>query len=627
MIASAPTQKDFSHVGFRRPTRVSSVSLWTDHQWKLDIPMEGIPNNERVIKWDFQLPDGSDFSRLQHDSLRDAAKAFLWSMYSDSPAGHKSPKIQSLPSLAKSLRLFICWMNSYGFLAFRSVNNECLSDFAEYIRNREGRNGGLAESTIYSHLQIPVLLYKQREKLIDSLTFEPFNGQALHTGASTGSIPWIPDEVAVPLYQHALKWIVEYSPAIEDMSALVLDTYRGCINRGTQSITAYYHAKAVIRSTKAKVAHLPVPVEKVDDVAKLFNRLADACFIVIAGFVGMRFHEIAELKEDCILSRTSADGLLRVWFLRSCSHKTSSEVNGREMTWTAGSTPIDSEEVPPAIKAVQVLTRLKKVKNDVPGQPLYSALFAFRGLVAYRQQANYGRFTNEKLTERLDAFVQSISLPRDWKISLHQFRKTFARFVARMDKSNLRALSRHFHHTSLAMTDGSYVGGDFELSELVSEFQQEELAYHLQRLIASPALAGRMADAVATHGRSMIDKVNGDTTKLIELIVSDTDITIHSCDWGFCLYRQELSACKGGHKSPNYANRNVSVCSRCPNLVITKDDHKAFWLDRKRLHEGLLLHAANDLQLRVIRARLDECQNVLDQLEREVSFHGNIQAK
>src|SRR3546814_12654076 len=61
---------------------------------------------------------------------------------------------------------------------------------------------------------------------------------------------------------------------------------------------------------------------------------------------------------------------------------------------------------------------------------------------------------------------------RTWRLSPHQFRKTFAKWVGAASDGSLYALKQHFKHLSLAMTDG-YVGSDVELYENVAFFTQK----------------------------------------------------------------------------------------------------------------------------------------------------------
>ncbi|WP_204327512.1 hypothetical protein, partial [Stenotrophomonas maltophilia] len=54
-----------------------------------------------------------------------------------------------------------------------------------------------------------------------------------------------------------------------------------------------------------------------------------------------------------------------------------------------------------------------------------------------------------------------------WRLTTHQGRKTFARFVGKRDRTGLHALQHHFGHVTRIMTDSAYVGTDFDLGELV----------------------------------------------------------------------------------------------------------------------------------------------------------------
>ena len=73
---------------------------------------------------------------------------------------------------------------------------------------------------------------------------------------------------------------------------------------------------------------------------------------------------------------------------------------------------------------------------------------------------DYSSF-ERKLCVRLSDLPQHEGKP--WHLNTHQGRKTFARFVAKRDRTGLHALQKHFGHVSLAMTDRGYVGTDFAL--------------------------------------------------------------------------------------------------------------------------------------------------------------------
>ena len=61
---------------------------------------------------------------------------------------------------------------------------------------------------------------------------------------------------------------------------------------------------------------------------------------------------------------------------------------------------------------------------------------------------------------RINAFANYVGVQlhdgHPWQLSTHQFRKSFARFIARRDRSQLLGLAQHFKHVSIAMTAKGY---------------------------------------------------------------------------------------------------------------------------------------------------------------------------
>lgn len=106
----------------------------------------------------------------------------------------------------------------------------------------------------------------------------------------------------------------------------------------------------------------------------------------------------------------------------------------------------------------------------------------------------------------------------------HQLRKSFARFVAKRDRTQLQALSEHFKHVSIAMTSKDYVGTDFDLHELVDEKGRSETASALERLLTSRSLAGRLGERISALFRG------GTGTHLrkdyISFVMRETDLRI-----------------------------------------------------------------------------------------------------
>ena len=86
----------------------------------------------------------------------------------------------------------------------------------------------------------------------------------------------------------------------------------------------------------------------------------------------------------------------------------------------------------------------------------------------------------------------------------------------------------------------------------------------------------------------------------------DAGLTLGVCDWGFCVYRQEHSACLGSFSAPNPVRREPSTCARCRNFAVGPQ-HRTYWEEQARRHEALLNEPSLPTQtLKIARERLSE---------------------
>ena len=108
---------------------------------------------------------------------------------------------------------------------------------------------------------------------------------------------------------------------------------------------------------------------------------------------------------------------------------------------------------------------------------------------------------------------------------------------------------------------------------------------------------------------------SGDIDVYITKILAETDMRLGVCDWGFCLYRRETSACLGGECEPNPVLRTQSTCSTCANFAVT-DRHRHVW--EARLERNTMLTQREDLDAEsraLAEARIQETRRILDQLD------------
>ena len=87
------------------------------------------------------------------------------------------------------------------------------------------------------------------------------------------------------------------------------------------------------------------------------------------------------------------------------------------------------------------------------------------------------------------------------------------------------------------------------------------------------------------------------------------------CDYGYCVYREEYSACHGNATGPNPVNREPSTCTRCKNFAVSVQ-HRPYWLEQVRRCEVLLNEPALPTQtLKILRERLEEARATIRSID------------
>ncbi len=563
---------------------VSRYSVWSDEVWELEIDVAGRRADQKRVRWGVALADGSRLTDPQHADLLDAARCFLWSMAVDPPHGRSSPS--SLFTKAGAVRTLIQWMVREGFATFRSLDRSAVDRYQAYVQQRRGpRPGKTSPITVGNYLRILKDLYYQRAKLPDALSFDPFphTTAGLVAGvcrAARRAIPFIPDVVAIDLISKALHWIERESDGIleqRDRYQDALQQARGRRISERESRRCAFHA---IRR-RLQERHPPAPggrlITTKHDIDRCLKYLVDASFIVIAGFVGMRASEILSIRTGAIeYSPLGASGAKQAYLVARL-FKTA-EVGGRLERWLAPA---------PVVTAVKVLERVSEPLRVASGR---DELFLTRNT----QYCAVIGITNMHINWRIREFAAYNGVRhhegRAWPFSTHQFRKTFARFIARRDRSQLLALADHLKHVSVAMTAKGYVGTDFDMQQLVDHEGQIETATALDRFLSSDRLAGKMGERIAAGNASFRGRAGE----------------------RWCVFQAETARC-GGKLAPAPTGRSPAVCLDCANFVV-EPKHAPYWRERRERNCVVMTRAS-----RLTRATLDEaiaqCDRVLSRLE------------
>jgi integrase len=580
---------------------VSPWSCFGDEEWRLDIKTPGRRADQKLVRWAIPPPADPRITLSEHAGLVRAAKHFLWSMAFNPPTGRKRSSPASLHSKSAILKTLIGWMATEGLTAFAAIDRAAVERLRAWVLARPGQKGraSLTANSMVNYMIVLKDLHRQRGKLDDAVSIDPLPLETSYeaaglTRATKGAIPFIPDAVAVAVLGAALLWVEAHGDIIVAAETLRRETRAAAIARGPCRIASDDVRRAL--GAAGLVGPSGEALEGAYVVRAAAAHLVAACYIVIAGFVGMRVSEILSMRVGAIEHRPIGETGVAQAYVVARLFKTVDDPGGRLERWIAPA---------PVVRAVELLERLSAPLRAAAGR---DDLF----LVKNTQYGEIVPVTQMHMGVRINDFARHVGVPphegEPWSFSTHQFRKTFARFVARRDRSQLLGLAEHYKHASVAMTARGYVGSDFDLHQLVDHEGRAETAAALDRLLTSDRLAGRMGERIAADARFRGRAGEQVRRDYIAFVLNETDLRIHACDYGWCVFQAETARC-GGEAAPSEAGRSPAVCLSCANMVI-EQRHASYWRDRKD-RNAALMGDASPMTAAVLTEAIEQCEQVL----------------
>lgn len=526
---------------------------------------------------------------------------------------------------------------------------------------------------------------------IKSLTSHPFEGKGAHAIAkeiatkAQGWIKPIPDEVAIPLLNKA-AWFIE-TPANDVIRLLdvVRDPSAGVtvpIKRGqhvSMRKTGEGKSSRLRRAQKFmdRFQFSTSPgdenpwhesledksentsdhsTRKMERVRELWESVRDAAAIVIQSTSGMRISELlgiqAGIDGETGLPRNvrleqSPTGLYEWFVLRSVLSKTE-EGLPREVDWVLGMRPTGSIQMPLAVRALHVLNKIYEPWRE-QAQSEYLFLSKGLGKMLPLASASLRAMSNDTLNVTIKRFIERwidlSGLPDEskhksedkdlvpWReskgsiFSTHMLRKTWAQFTLACDPRLLPVIQMQFHHLSLAMTEGGYIGRNPLLIEALDSVSLQKRNLMLfESLTGKTLLAGRMGEQLEQEMARLRVSVGDLSTSqkwrsTVEWGDSHNLQMFFSAHATCCPTRTSEMRCHDAartpvwiRKEPNSATREPSLCAGCACAVMDKS-HEPFWSDRY-VDSEVTIKAARPAEIeqgyfREIRFRADQARSIL----------------
>jgi integrase len=621
-----------------RPTRSPAISpatragesillncQWHDPAWTLK-PTNALEQEhpERVL-WDFELPSGRRFTDPTYAALLETSRAFIALIRLRSLGTGLASRASTAAGYWCYLRILLGWMDEHRFTRFADLDASDLKRFQLSLAQRCNPNGRkLAPTTIQKYLHMLVYLYRYRAEIGDGLTVDPCPGQSsgLLAGVRENEIPrlpYTPDAIAVPLIQRAIDFLesgaCDLLRAREVFATVVTEVRR----RGhTAEVWRKASARALERITLSthRGAH---PIGSAAELARLLDMLYVACFVVISYLVGARASEILQLRVGCVQTLTSygeADAGLTV--IQGAIFKREAQFHGRPHQWVAPATVVH------AIAVLEALSAPHRARSGRDELWLRARPYRLGASEWHHESTSAVRVTStHAMAVLLRRAVPWFDLPahngKPWRPSTHQGRKTFVRFAALRDRTALFAIAQHLGHRERGVTDYCYAGTDHVLNREIDREILEQSVTAWEEMLSARRLGGRAgAEVLAKRPRFRGQRVKQDLKRYARTL-ANAGLTLGVCDWGFCVYRQDHSACLGSTTAPNPVRREPSTCASCRNFAVGPQ-HLAYWQAQVSRHEALLNDPALPRQtLQIARERLREALAIVRSCDPSVS--------
>jgi integrase len=619
-MSSSPTPESMSPQHARARDWFLRDSHWDDAQWVLAPTSALHEDRPVVIRWDFTLPDGRRFTHQRYAALLESARQHLALFRVGATRFRSGCAGSSLRIYFQCLRTLIRWMTQEQLQHFADLDAALVSDFTRAVRRRRGYTGPtISRATLSHYYGVLVGLYRHRSTVRDALKIDPFPGLSAYAATprtpERAAAPYTPDVVAIPLIQGAIEFLS--TAAFQTLAARerALQAYKQAWSATADRRSARLAAFAVLQEITIDTSRGPHRLDSLRSLSMLLDLLYGACFVVVSYLVGPRVSEILHLQAGCVqpFDKPGSDASPSIASIVGAIYKSES-YHGRRHQWIAPA---------PAIHAIAVLQalsephRARSSRNDLWQRPCIRPFGIDEWLP---DSALTLRVSDTKsANERVNRFVKWLRVPRykgrRWRFSSHQGRKTFASFIALRDRTALYALAQHLGHRDVRQTDQAYVGTDYQLNREIESAVLDQSVSAWEHMLSARTLGGRMgAEILARRPRFRGARVKQGIRAYARML-AETGLTLGVCEWGYCVYREDFSACHGSATAPDPVRREPSTCARCKNFSVTHE-HRPYWIEQEDRYQRLLNEPALPTQtLKIARARLEEARALLRSMD------------
>ena len=409
-----------------------------------------------------------DFSTIA-PSFRASLKTLLRRYdLSETPAGN------TLVGFFHGARLFLNYLAEMRVTRLAGVNAMHCANYVDHCRRLRSKTGKpLAPGGLVKRFAAVEKLYRLASRTADAFAKPWPDASAKCLAGATVQGPWksksliIPDAIWADLVQAANARLDE-ADALLDIRAKLDHLRERCRRDGWSRRTEDNRAICLVNQRGYR---------RLRDFESRYLELQSAAMVVILSLSGIRVHELCYLSNDAWYG-TDNDGEMTYW-MRSRSDKTGEG----DTEWMIPELVTRALDVAQRF-AAPLQAQLEANRRDLlAGDPRSVQAYA---LSEHRERLFLVRTTPGDgiaamaagtVTKHLNRFAAAHGI--DWRFTPHQFRRTFARYVARSGLGDLRYLRTHFKHWGLDMTT-LYAENERQDAELYDEIMAAVRHEHVE---------------------------------------------------------------------------------------------------------------------------------------------------
>ena len=555
---------------------VSKCSKYRDNVW--DFSYEFIDDINTKIFFDKrEIGDHVFLTDPGYEKLCESTKDMILS-FVQHPVKPRYKFVTIYTQWNTGYKKLLRWMYEYGFFELREISYyDYLSYLSDSLATLKEAYEVVNRGRLWHYGGIFQWLYGQLGKVNDTITFNPERIES--RGSIVNYSTWVnQNSIEGPVNGKTLRIPDKYVRAIIDEAKNVIRL--GKIAGKVQNERIKFAKTCHWQDASIKALNQPgVPFSTFREVQRALKLTRGACIFLIGIFSGMRRWEIRSLDIDCIGKLKDHEGDY-IHYLKGYTKKTFPQKI--KVKWFV-------HEI--AIEAVETLI---SCFDNLRGESM--ALFVGR--------QKYNRLSYSHILYDLQFFIDnSKNLKKvldDWKISLHQLRKTYAR-VMTIAGSTWGVLKEQFKHRSVLMT---MEYGDPDLFEELNEQLYESKLQQARSLIedASPVAGAGAGNIRALRKKYRRLKTAEDREQFILTLASSASFC--SSGLGLCVFNaQSQNPCVGSVGG----GCNPVECEQC---VAVKSIHGRIYRQTRRDNEKLLPLAKTSIQRRTIQREIDICKEI-----------------